>query len=200
MSKNRIILASASPFRQRLLADAGIVFETRRPEIDERAVEQSLEGAGLTPQDRAQVLAEAKASDVSEREPDAIVIGSDQILSLGEDILHKPADMEAARRRLLQLSGRTHQLSSAVALVSGGKTVWRHVEVVYLTMRDLDPAFVGRHLAEVGQVALSSVGAYQIEGRGIQLFERIEGDHFTIVGMPMLPLLAELRRLGAIDG
>jgi septum formation protein len=197
---DRIILASGSPFRQKMLADVGLSFEQVRPEIDERAVEEAVAGSGLSPADLAQVLAEAKAVAVSERYPDALVIGSDQTLSLGEEVLHKPADMEEARRRLLALSGRTHELHSAVVVARGGEAIWRHVSTARLKMRPLDPAFVGRHLANVGSRALQSVGAYQIEGEGIQLFEAIEGDHFTIVGLPLLPLLAVLRAQGAIDG
>jgi septum formation protein len=108
--------------------------------------------------------------------------------------------MEAARRHLLKLSGKTHILSSAVVLARRGGTLWRHVSVAKLTMRALSPAFIGQHLARVGETALSSVGAYQYEGEGIQLFEEIDGDYFTIVGLPLLPLLAQLRRLGEIDG
>ncbi len=128
------------------------------------------------------------------------MIGSDQTLSLEGEILHKPADMEAARRRLLQLSGKTHLLHSAVVIAKDGETLWRDVGVARMTMRPLDPAFVGRHLARVGDKALTSVGAYQVEGEGIQLFQEIDGDFFTIVGLPLLALLAALRDLGAIDG
>ncbi|WP_336070901.1 Maf-like protein [Nitratireductor rhodophyticola] len=195
-----IVLASGSAFRQKMLRDAGVVFRVERSEIDERAVEKTLEGSGADPETLAQVLAEAKAVDVSEREPGAVVIGADQTLSLGDEVFHKPADMEGARRHLLKLSGRTHQLNSAVVIARDGGVIWRHVGVARLTMRDLDPAFIGRHLSNVGEKALASVGAYQIEGEGIQLFEKIEGDTFTIVGLPLLPLLAELRSLGAIDG
>ncbi len=195
-----IVLASGSAFRQKMLRDAGVVFRVERSEIDERAVEKTLEGSGADPETLAQVLAEAKAVDVSEREKGALVIGADQTLSLGDEVFHKPADMEGARRHLLKLSGRTHQLNSAVVIARDGGVIWRHVGVARLTMRDLDPAFVGRHLSNVGEKALASVGAYQIEGEGIQLFEKIEGDTFTIVGLPLLPLLAELRSLGAIDG
>lgn len=197
---NRLILASGSPFRKKLLENAGIDFEATPAAIDERAVEAPLEGSGASPEDVALVLAEAKALNVSGRHPEAMVIGSDQTLSLGDTLLHKPTDMEQARRRLLALSGKTHHLNSAVVLARGGETLWRHVGVARLTMRPLDPAFVGRHLSRVGDVALSSVGAYQIEGEGIQLFDRIEGDYFTIVGLPMIPLLAALRERGAIDG
>lgn len=195
-----IILASGSPFRAKMLEDAGIAFTVEKPSIDERAVEEAVADTGLRPDDLAQILAEAKAVDVSQNHPGAFVIGCDQTLSLGEELLHKPADMEQARRRLLKLSGRTHQLNSAVVVAQDGEAIWRHVSVASLTMRELDPGFVGRHLSAVSDAALSSVGAYQIEGRGIQLFDRIEGDHFTIVGLPLLPLLAKLRELGAIDG
>lgn len=195
-----IVLASGSPFRKKMLADAGLDFIQDRPQIDERAVEKAVEGSGLTPEDLASILAEAKALDVSQRHPGKIVIGTDQTLSLGDEVLHKPKDMEEARRRLLALSGKTHQLNSAIVLVRDGEVLWRHVGIARLTMRQLDPGFIGRHLSSVGDKALSSVGAYQIEGEGIQLFESIEGDHFTIVGLPLLPLLDQLRHLGAIDG
>jgi len=128
------------------------------------------------------------------------VIGSDQTLSVGDELLNKVADMEAARRQLLRLSGRMHQLSSAVVLAGQGEAIWRHTSVAHMAMRKLDPAAIGRYLSDVGDVALGSVGCYQIEGRGIRLFEKIEGDFFTIVGLPLLPLLAALRDKGAIDG
>lgn len=195
-----VVLASGSPFRRKMLEDAGVAVETVPANIDERAVEAAVEGSGVTPQELAAILAEAKALHVSERMPGRLVIGADQTLSLGDEVLHKPADMEAARRRLLLLSGKTHELNSAVVVARDGEALWRHVGVARLTMRDLAPGFVGRHLSRVGDKALSSVGAYQIEGEGIQLFEAVEGDHFTVVGLPLLPLLGELRRLGAIDG
>lgn len=197
---DKLVLASKSPFRSALLKNAGIEFSTASADIDERAVEAPLYETGATPEEVAQVLAEAKALDVSEKNPGALVIGCDQTLSLGDEIFHKPADMEAARRQLLKFSGKTHQLNSAVVLVKDGKTLWRHVSIARMTMRDLDPGFVGRYLGRVGDVALSSVGAYQVEGPGIQLFDKIEGDYFTIIGLPLLPLLAELRKEKLIDG
>lgn len=196
----RLVLASGSRFRKAMLEAAGVDIDVMPATIDERAVEETLANTGASPEDVAQVLAEAKALDVSERQPGRLVLGCDQTLSLGEELFHKPEDMEAARRHLLKLSGKTHQLNSAAVLARNGETIWRHVGIARLTMRQLDPGFVGRHLARVGPVALNSVGAYQIEGEGIQLFERIEGDHFTIVGLPLMPLLKELRKLGAIDG
>lgn len=196
----KIILASSSPFRKALLVNAGLDVEAIAADVDERALESPLQDSGVSPEDVALVLAEAKAVEVSERKPGGLVLGCDQTLSLGDEVFHKPSDMEAARRHLLALSGKTHQLNSAAVLVRDGAVLWRHVGIANLTMRDLSPAFIGRHLARVGNKALSSVGAYQIEGEGIQLFENIDGDYFTIVGLPMLPVLAELRLLGAIDG
>ena len=195
-----LILASKSPFRAQILQNAGVKFRAEAAMIDERSVEAPLVKGGATAEDIACVLAQAKAEEVSARFPDALVLGSDQTLSLDDELFHKPRDMDEARRHLLKLSGRTHQLSSALALARGGETIWRNLSVARLTMRALSPAFVGQHLARVGEAALSSVGAYQYEGEGIQLFEAIDGDYFTIIGLPLLPLLAELRRLGEIDG
>lgn len=195
-----LVLASGSPHRQKMLRDADVGFRVVKPAIDERAVESAVTDTGVTPEDLALILAEAKAIDVSERNPDALVIGADQTLSLGDRIFHKPADMEAARRHLLALSGKTHHLNSAFVLARNGQTIKRHAEIARMTMRKLDPAFIGRHLSRVGEKALTSVGAYQIEGEGIQLFKEIEGDFFAIVGLALLPLLACLREEGAIDG
>lgn len=194
----RLVLASASPYRKALLENAGLSFDVEPAQVDERAIELTLEG--MDAEDIALILAEAKAQDVSSRNPGAIVIGSDQTLSLEGEVFHKPGDMEQARRRLLKLSGRTHELNSGVVLARDGNTVWRHMSIARMTMRQLNPGFIGRHLSAVGNRALSSVGAYQLEGEGIQLFERFEGDYFTIIGLPLLPLLAQLRQLGAIDG
>ena len=195
-----IILASGSPHRRAMLENAGISFAVEVSTLDERAIEAPLQESGVGPEDVALVLAEAKAVDVSGRHPGALVIGADQTLSLGDRVFHKPADMEDARRTLLALSGQTHRLNSAVVLAQDGVAVWRHVGVAEMTMRALDPGFIGRHLARVGDKALGSVGAYQVEAEGIQLMERIDGDLFTIIGLPLLPLLAELRARGAIDG
>ncbi|MBN9271501.1 MAG: Maf-like protein [Mesorhizobium sp.] len=196
----KLILASGSPFRKAMLEHAGVMIEAIPADLDERALEAPLKGSGASPEDVALVLAEAKAVAVSENHPGRLVLGCDQTLSLGDEIFHKPADMEDARRHLLALSGKTHHLNRAAVLARDGKVLWSHVGVAALTMRTLDPAFVGRHLARVGPKALQSVGAYQIEGEGIQLFETIEGDYFTIVGLPLLAVLAELRDLGAVDG
>ncbi|MEM6463682.1 MAG: Maf-like protein [Pseudomonadota bacterium] len=195
-----LILASASPFRRRLLENAGIEFAVRPAQIDERAVEAPLRQSQVSAEDTALILAEAKALDVSEKATGALVIGSDQTLALGDAIFHKPDDMEGARGYLLKLSGKTHQLNTAVVIARDGETLWRHVATANLKMRRLDPGFIGRYLSRAGNDALKSVGAYQLEGLGAQLFERIEGDYFTIIGLPLLPLLEKLRELEAIDG
>ncbi|MEE9313894.1 MAG: Maf-like protein [Rhizobiaceae bacterium] len=197
---NKIILASGSRHRAKLLADVGIEFLQIPSTLDERSIEAPLEKANVLPGDRAEILAEAKAIDVSEKNHDRYVIGCDQILSLNNEVLHKPKDMEAARRRLLLLSGKTHFLYSAVVLVKDGKTVWRYVTPCAMTMRPLTADYIGRHLAEAGEDVLSCVGAYQVEGLGAQLFEKIEGDIFSIIGLPLLPLLEALRSEGIIDG
>jgi len=194
-----LILASSSPFRRMLMSNAGLSFDWQAATIDERAIEKPLEDEGASPQDVALVLAEAKARSVGRNCPDAIVIGSDQTMSLGSKVFHKPRDRADARNHLLSLSGQTHQLNSAVVLTQGPSLLWRHVSSARLTMRSLSPAFIDRHLERVGDKALSSVGAYQLEGEGIQLFEAIEGDYFTILGLPMLPLLEKLRELRVVD-
>ncbi len=195
-----IILASNSRFRAELLKNAGVDFSTASASIDERAIEQPLLEANLEPTDVAQVLAEAKAVDVSARNQNELIIGCDQTLSMNSIMFHKPADMKQARQHILKFSGKTHQLNSAVALVYNQQTIWRHVSIANMTVRKLSPEYIGRYLAHAGQSVLSSVGAYQLEGAGVQLFEQIEGDYFTIIGLPLLPLLAELRSLEVIDG
>ena len=196
----KLILASASRHRAKILDDAGLSFGQIASDLDERAIEAPLAEADVLPEDRAQILAEAKAVDVSEKHPGHLVIGCDQILSFEGDVLHKCKDMEEARRRLLLLSGKTHTLSSAVVLAENGETLWRHVTNCAMTMRPLTPQFIGRHLSDVGDGILGSVGAYQIEGPGIQLFEEMDGDMFSIIGLSLLPLLDQLRKLEAIDG
>ncbi|MDK1387376.1 Maf-like protein [Sinorhizobium sp. 8-89] len=194
-----LVLASASPFRRALLENAGLTFQARAANVDERALEQPLEASGASPSDVALELAEAKARDVARHFDGALVIGSDQTMSLGSRVYHKPKDMDEAADHLFSLSGKTHSLNSAIVLVRDGEVVWRHVSSAHMTVRPLTRGFIERHLARVGEKALASVGAYQLEGEGIQLFEKIEGDYFTILGLPMLPLLSKLRDLGSID-
>jgi len=196
----QLVLASGSKYRALLLKNAGLKFTAESADIDERIVEKPLLKANLEPGDIAMVLAEAKAQDVSTRYRDALVIGCDQTLSLADKLFHKPKDMKAARQHLLTLSGNTHQLNSGVVLVFNGKTLWRHLSIANMTMRDIGPRFIGNYLANIGEAALGSVGSYQIEGQGIQLFDKIDGDYFTIIGLPLLPLLKKLRGLGLLDG
>ena len=194
-----LVLASASPFRRQLMDNAGLIYRAEAARIDERAIEAPLEQAGASPDQVAVALATAKARDVASRHPGALVIGSDQTLSLGARVYHKPGSMAEAAEHLRSFSGKTHQLNSAISLVRDGEVMWEHVSHARLTVRALSDSFIESHLARVGDRALSSVGAYQLEGEGIQLFEAIEGDYFTILGLPMLPLLNELRMLGVID-
>ena len=195
----KLVLASASPTRRRLLAEAGIDAEARPAPIDERATEAPLLRAGATPRDIAVALASAKALAASEAAPAALVIGADQTLDLDGERMTKPSDMDAAGQQLLRLSGRSHKLHSAVACARDGTILWQHVESPTLTMRKLAPDDIARYLAAVGEDALSSVGAYQLEGRGIRLFERIDGDFFAILGLPLLPLLAFLRSQKVVE-
>lgn len=194
----RILLASTSPTRRLLLERAGVAFTSVAPKVDERAAELPLLDEDATPAEIAAALAVAKARAVSHRHPDDLVIGADQTLDFDGMSLPKPESLESARRHLLTLAGRTHWLRSAVVCVRNEELVWEHMASAEMVMRDLAPEEVSRYLAEVGEAATSSVGAYQIEGPGIRLFERIEGDYFAILGLPLLPLLAFLRSQGAI--
>lgn len=196
-----VILASASKSRARILEAAGLAFIVEPPGLDEAAMRQAIGGErSLAPHDVAEVLARAKAEAVSDLARKAYVIGGDQVLALGETILAKPDSMEAARRQLLDLRGKRHTLHTAVAVATNGQTIWAETTLATLTMRKLSPEFIGRYLAAAGEEVLSSVGAYQIESLGIQLFEAIEGDYFSILGLPLLPLLDTLRREGVIEG
>ncbi len=196
---SEIILASKSNHRRELLKNAGVRFTAQSADINEREVETPLIEAGLGGRDVAEVLAIAKATHISKGNVDAYVIGCDQTLSFEGELLHKVKDMHEAQKRLLNLSGKKHQLNAAVALIKNGEVLWSHVEVATITFRKLDPGFIGRHLSDAGDKVLSSVGAYQIEGLGVQLFEKVEGDYFSIIGLPVLPLLAELRKLGLVE-
>lgn len=193
----KLILASASKSRAQLLKNAGLDFEIMPADVDEDAIRQALESDKgqdkLESADIAEILARAKTQDVSARAGDALVIGADQILALNDEIFTKPADLEAARAHLLKLKGQTHQLYSAIVVAQNNEVIWHHVARADMTMRDYSPEFVGQYLAQVGEQVCSSVGAYQLEGPGIQLFEKIEGSYFTILGLPLLPLLGFLR-------
>jgi len=189
----RLILASKSPARVMLLKNAGISFEAMPASVDERAIEAPLIANRCTPGEIALALAEAKAIAVSRSEPAATVIGADQTLEADGTRWIKPASIEEARRQLQHLSGRIHTLHSAAAGTRNGEVAWRHLDTARMTMRNLSASFIESYLARIGDRATASVGAYQIEDVGIQLFERIDGDFFTILGLPLLPLLGWLR-------
>ncbi len=193
---SRVVLASASPIRAELLKRAGVAFEVEVARIDEGEIRDGLKADGATAEEAAEVLAEAKAMRVTRRRPDDLVIGADQILDLDGDWLEKPGTLENAQGQLAQLSGRTHRLVSAVVVVLGGVRAWAHVDAAHLSMRVLDAPAIEAYLAEAGPQALGCVGSYQIEGIGVRLFERVEGDHFTILGLPLLPLVNFLRLHG----
>ncbi|MGN6488943.1 MAG: Maf family protein [Devosia sp.] len=187
-----LILASNSPARKALLTGAGLRFETSPAQIDERALEAEL--VGKPPELVARQLAEAKAVEVSGRRPDAVVIGGDQMLAFQGELLHKPDDLAAARRQLDRLRGRLHHLHCGVAVARDGELLWSEAHSARLLMRDFSDAERDEVLALEGEAALRSVGAYRLEGPSVRLFAAIEGDYFTILGLPLLPLLAALRR------
>jgi septum formation protein len=191
LGKQPLILASQSRARQMLLQNAGIAFEAKPADIDERALQQS---SGLSaPADIAALLAREKAVAVSMQAPDRYVVGADQTLALGNRLFNKPSDRAQAAEQLRLLASRTHELNSAIAVARGGKIVFAHIAVARISMRPVTDTEIEAYLDRAGEAVTSSVGAYQLEGLGVHLFERIEGDHFTILGLPLLPLLAFLR-------
>jgi septum formation protein len=195
--KSPLILASQSRARQALLTNAGISFEAVTAEIDERAVQQA---SGLSaPGEIASLLAREKALSVSARLSGKFVIGADQTLALGERLFSKPVGRAQAAEHLRALAGRSHELHSAVAVARDGKILFEAAAIAVMTMRRLGGAEIDAYLDEAGDAITSSVGAYQLEGLGVHLFERIEGDHFTILGLPLLPLLAFLRSEGLLS-
>ena len=195
--KRPLILASQSRARQMLLANAGISFDAIPADIDERALQKN---SGLfAPGEIAGLLAREKACFVSSKNPGRYVVGADQTLALGNRLFSKPAGRKQAADQLRLLAGHTHELHSAVAVARDGKIVFSDVVVARMTMRRLDESEIEAYLHQAGQAVTTSVGAYQLEGLGVHLFERIEGDHFTILGLPLLPLLAFLRSEGLLN-
>jgi septum formation protein len=193
-----IILASGSAIRATLLRNAGVPFETAVARIDEESVRHALQAEGASPRDQADALAELKAARVAARRPDALVIGCDQILDFKGTVLPKPADDDAVRAQLTMLRGQTHKLLSAVVLYQDGRPVWRHVGEARLTMRDFTADYLDSYIARNAGSVLDSVGGYKLEAEGVRLFSRIEGDYFTILGLPLLALLGYLGQTGAI--
>lgn len=198
MIETHVILASASAPRARLLADAGLAVDIMPSRVDEDEIKHSLRAERATARQIAETLAEAKAIRVSMKAPGSLVIGADQTLALDDAMLDKPADMVEARSHLTRLQGRSHRLISAVCIALNGTRIWSAIDHADLTVRPLSDAFIDDYLDRVGDAVLQSVGAYQLEGLGAQLFSRISGDYFTILGLPLLPVLAFMRDRGVL--
>jgi septum formation protein len=196
----RLILASGSRIRREMLAAAGLAFTVEPAPVDEKALREAMLGANpaVTARDLALMLARAKAEAVSRLQPEAVVIGADQVLALGRQIVEKAATIDKARETLSALRGRTHDLNSAAAIAEAGKTTWSDAAVAHMKVRDFSAAFLDQYLVRAKDSVCLSVGGYEFEGLGVQLFDDYDGDYFTILGLPLVPLLAELRRRGDI--
>ncbi len=187
-----VTLASGSASRRALLTAAGIAAEAAAPNVDEESYRTALRADGVPVRDQAMQLAELKAVRVSQARP-GLVIGGDQMLALGEEAFDKPRNLAEARSHLGRLSGKSHTLETAIVVCEDARPVWRHLARPKLTMRPLSPEFIDSYVERCGETLLSTVGAYQLEGLGAQLFSRIDGDYFSILGLPLLPLLDYLR-------
>ncbi|MCH8112259.1 MAG: Maf family protein [Proteobacteria bacterium] len=194
-----VVLASGSQTRARMLSAAGVSFKADAPHVDESLLKDAMKAEAASGLDTAMALAELKATRKSPDYQHALVIGADQILECDGVWFDKPVNFAAARRTLEALAGRAHNLYTAAVVVLDGAAIWRHGERAILTMRELSPEFIDVYLARAGEAVLSSVGAYQVEGLGAQLFSRVEGDYFSILGLPLLPVLDFLRVRGVIE-
>jgi septum formation protein len=192
-----IILASGSASRRALLAGAGVAAQSIKPNVDEDTAKIAMRGDGMSVRDQAMQLAEMKAVKVSRSEP-GFVIGGDQMLNLEGEAFDKPADLEAAADHLRKLSGKSHTLETAIVIAENGEPVWRHLARPKLTVRTLSEGFIETYIETCGPALLSTVGAYQLEGMGAQIFSKIEGDYFSILGLPLLPLLDYFRVRGLL--
>ncbi|MEO8559522.1 MAG: Maf family protein [Rhodospirillales bacterium] len=193
-----IVLASSSATRQRMLREAGLAFDSQSPGVDEEEVKLSLKGSKASAAQIAETLAELKALRVSQGRQEALVIGADQVLDCNGTLFDKPPDMDHAKAQLMALRGKTHVLATAVCVAQNGARLWHHNAQAKLTMRNFSDEFLDRYLGEAGEDVLSSVGVYRLEGPGAQLFTKVDGDFFTILGLPLLPLLDFLRGRGAV--
>lgn len=193
-----IILASGSAIRAQLLQNAGLTFEIIKPSVDEEPLLRALQAEDASPRDITDALAEMKAQRVSAKHPEALVIGCDQVLATGSDILMKPSSQEEALEHLTRLRGQMHQLLSAAVIYENGKPLWRHVGVVRLNMRDASDAYLADYVTRNWDSIQHAVGAYKLEEEGVRLFTRIDGDYFTVLGLPLLPLLSYLTLRGTL--
>lgn len=192
-----IILASGSASRRALLAGAGVEARSIKPNVDETAAKNAMRAEQLSVRDQAMRLAEMKAMKISAREP-GLVIGGDQMLNLDGEAFDKPIDLEGAAAHLRKLSGKSHRLETAIVIAENGELVWRHLARPKLSVRILTDQFIDAYVDRCGDALLSTVGAYQLEGMGAQIFSKIEGDYFSILGLPLLPLLDYLRVRGVL--
>jgi septum formation protein len=195
----RLLLASASATRRLLLEGAGLRFEALPAAVDESAIKEAAQAEAIPPADAALMLADAKAERIARRNPEALVIGCDQLLVCDGRWFDKPPDLEAARAQLQGLRGRAHELVTAVVCHRDGARIWQHVAMPRLVMREFSDSFLDAYIALEGPRLLGSVGAYRLEGPGVHLFARVQGDHAAILGLPLLPLLGFLRQHGVLE-
>jgi septum formation protein len=195
----KLILASASRSRARMLEAAGVPFEIVPAHVDEESVKQSLLAENAPARDVADALAELKALRISTKHPNALVLGADQVLVFGSELISKCESLDEAAALLRRLRGKSHELISAAVLAKDGAPIWRHVAKATLWMRNFSDEFLKDYLAGEGDGLLAGVGCYRLEGRGAQLFEKIDGDYFTILGLPLVPLLTALREQGILE-
>jgi septum formation protein len=193
-----IVLSSTSATRRKLLSQTGIYFKTAKPPVDESVIKVALRKAGASAAQVAENLAESKANSVGQIIPGAYIIGADQMLECDGRWYDKPADRDGARRHLESLRGKTHELITAAVIAHEGRVIWRHTEIAKMTMRDFSESFLDSYMEKAGDGIVKSVGAYEMEGTGSQLFEKVEGDFFSILGLPLIPLMGALREAGAL--